>query len=29
VTGDAMADLMTGGAAPTDLRPFDPGRFRW
>jgi D-amino-acid dehydrogenase len=29
VTGERMADLITGGAVPSALAPFDPGRFRW
>ena len=28
VTGEAMADLMSGGSTEA-LAPFDPGRFRW
>jgi len=29
VTGEAMADLLTGGAPDPVLAPFNPGRFRW
>ena len=29
VTGERMADLITGVAPPAALAPFDPGRFRW
>lgn len=29
ITGDAMADLMTGATPPAALAAFDPGRFRW
>lgn len=29
VTGNVMADAMTGNAAPDALAPFDPGRFNW
>lgn len=29
VTGERMADLITGAAPPAALTPFDPGRFRW
>ena len=29
VTGERMADLITGAAPPASLSPFDPGRFRW
>jgi D-amino-acid dehydrogenase len=29
VTGEAMADVIAGGAPSPALVPFDPGRFRW
>ena len=29
VTGERMADLITGVAPPAALAPFEPGRFRW
>lgn len=29
VTGDAMADLMTGTTNPAEYAAFEPGRFRW
>jgi D-amino-acid dehydrogenase len=29
VTGEAMADLITGTGSAAALAPFDPGRFRW
>lgn len=29
VTGEVMADIMTGTASAATLAPFDPGRFRW
>ncbi len=29
VTGEAMADVITGAASAAALAPFDPGRFRW
>ena len=29
VTGEVMADVITGGAPSPALAPFDPGRFRW
>jgi D-amino-acid dehydrogenase len=29
VTGERMADLITGVSDPGVLAPFDPGRFRW
>ena len=29
VTGEVMADLLTGGAPDPVLAPFNPGRFRW
>ena len=29
VTGERIADPITGGAPPAALAPFDPGRFRW
>ncbi len=29
VTGDLVADVITGTASPAALAPFDPGRFRW
>ena len=27
-TGEALADLLTTGRVPAEIRPFDPGRFR-
>ncbi|MBL8986404.1 MAG: FAD-dependent oxidoreductase [Gemmatimonadetes bacterium] len=29
VTGEAMADLVTGATLPPSMPAFDPGRFRW